>query len=473
MKKSLQALIFFPRGGSAQVVRYLARAMVDAGWSTRVVAGSLGGPDEPGNAAAFFGPEIDLVAVPYDDAVRAPDPVMASPPMHPSYEDRPGAPDRIIAGLDDRAAEHLVAEWVRILGAPGVLDEVELAHLHHLTPIHEALARLRPRLPVVTHLHGTELLMLDEADGGASWPYEDAWRRRMRRWAQGSARVIVSSEPSRVDAERLLDVDPGRVTVVPNGVDLTLFTGPRATPPERAALFRQWLCDAPRGWSPERPAAGRGALLGGADRAADRPREPSCCCTSAASPRSSARPCWCGPTPVRGSELGRPLPLLFAGGAPGEWEGEHPADAAARSPWGHEVFFAGWRSHAELARVLACVDVMAVPSVAERFGQVYVEAMAMGVPVIACRVAAPPTYIDDDPASPDRCGWLVPPDDEEALAEALVAAASDPAERAIRGANGRRRARERFSLGPGRRQRWPTSTRRPWSAEGGRRTRPR
>ena len=38
-------------------------------------------------------------------------------------------------------------------------------------------------------------------------------------------------------------------------------------------------------------------------------------------------------------------------------------------------------------------------------GQVYVEAMAMGLPVIACRAAAPPTYIDDDPASPHRCGW--------------------------------------------------------------------
>ncbi len=69
----------------------------------------------------------------------------------------------------------------------------------------------------------------------------------------------------------------------------------------------------------------------------------------------------------------------------------------------------------------------------------------MGVSVVACRVAAPPTYIDDDPASPDRCGGLVAPDDEEALANALVAAASDPSERVIRGANGRRRAHERFS----------------------------
>jgi glycosyltransferase involved in cell wall biosynthesis len=143
--------------------------------------------------------------------------------------------------------------------------------------------------------------------------------------------------------------------------------------------------------------------------------------------------------------LGAPLPLVIVGGAPGEWEGEHPADAAARSPWGREVFLAGWRSHAELADVLACGDVLAVPSVAERFGQVYVEAMAMGLPVIACRAGAPPTYIDDDPGSPERCGWLVPPDDEEALARALVTAASDPGERAVRGANGRDRARARFS----------------------------
>lgn len=69
----------------------------------------------------------------------------------------------------------------------------------------------------------------------------------------------------------------------------------------------------------------------------------------------------------------------------------------------------------------------------------------MRVPPIACDVAAPPTFIDADPASPDRCGWLVAPDDEEGLARALVAAARDPAERALRGENGRRRAVAGFS----------------------------
>ena len=35
-------LLFFPRGGSSQVVRYLARFLPDAGWDVRVAGGSLG-----------------------------------------------------------------------------------------------------------------------------------------------------------------------------------------------------------------------------------------------------------------------------------------------------------------------------------------------------------------------------------------------------------------------------------------------
>ena len=112
---------------------------------------------------------------------------------------------------------------------------------------------------------------------------------------------------------------------------------------------------------------------------------------------------------------------------------------------------AGWRGHDELPDALAAADVLAVPSVRERFGLVYVEAMAMRVPPIACAAGAPPSFIDADDASASRSGWLVEPDDEESLAAALVAAASDPAERALRGANGRRVVLGRFA--------WPTIAR--------------
>lgn len=436
--------MFFPRGGSAQVVRYLERTLPGVGWRTRLATGSLGAPGDPGHAGTFFGAGVDLVPVPYDAAVDAPDPVLASPPMHPSFEDRPGAPDRIMAGLDAVAAEHLAREWAKVLGARGVLDGVEVVHLHHLTPMHEALARVRPDLPAVTHLHGTELLMLDEIARGAPWAHGAEWAERMRGWARGSARLMASSAPSAREAVEVLGVDPGRLAVVPNGVDLRTFDGRRATRRERRELFVRWLCDAPRGWTPEAPAPGS-VRYEPADIAPL--LDPGACVVvyvgrftavkrAALLVRAHAR---------ARATLGRPLPLVIAGGAPGEWEGEHPASAAAASPHGDEVFLAGWRSHPELAEVLACADLMAVPSVAERFGQVYVEAMAMRVPVVACRAAAPPTFVDDDPASPERCGWLVPPDDEEGLARALVQAARDPRERRVRGDNGRRRAAERFS----------------------------
>jgi glycosyltransferase involved in cell wall biosynthesis len=349
-----------------------------------------------------------------------------------------------MAGLDDRVAHHLVDEWTRILGADGVLDGVDVVHLHHLTPAHAALQRLRPDLPFVTHLHGTELLMLDEAARGEAPAHIAEWRARMRHWVGRSARVIVSSDPALEDARRLLGVDPERIEVVPNGVDVDLFGRPHASAPECHALLERWLHDAPRGWSPARPHPG--------DVRYPRDALAPLCAPDAVTVAYVGRF-----TAVKRADLlvraharararlGHPLPLVVAGGAPREWEGEHPADTAARSPYGHEVFFAGWRSHAELADLLRCVDVMAVPSVAERFGQVYVEAMAAGVPPIACRAAAPATFIDDDPRSPRRCGWLVPPDDEGALADALVEAASGAAERRLRGENGRLLARERYS----------------------------
>ena len=255
---ALQVLVFFPRGGSAQVVRYLSRflATADTGWRTRVVAGSLGAPGEPGHAASFFRGVADMVVVPYDASARAPEPMRANPPLHPSYEDRPGALDRVFASLDDETYEHHVAAWEAVLGAPGVLDGVQLAHLHHLTPAHEALVRLAPGLPVVTHLHGTELLMLQAIEDGAEWPYAEAWTQRMRGWAARSARVLVPSSAAASVSARLLRLAPEKIAVMPNGVDPGVFDGARADPTERAGHWRRWLCEDPQGWTPEDPRPG-------------------------------------------------------------------------------------------------------------------------------------------------------------------------------------------------------------------------
>jgi glycosyltransferase involved in cell wall biosynthesis len=414
------------------------------------VSGSLGDPGDAGHAATFFS-GLDVVPVPYDRAAAAPDPMRASPPFHPSYEDRRGAPDRVLASLGDDVYAHLVEEWSRILAAPGVLDDVEVVHLHHLTPVHEALARVRPDLPVITHIHGTELLMLDGLAAGAPWAHGAAWRGRMRRWAARSAAVVASSDASAAAAVDHLGLDPDDVHVIPNGIDPDAFDGHRATRADRDAVWRRLLVDDPRGWTPEDPRPGSvwyapadlapllhpGAavvLFVGRFTAVKR---------VALLVRAHAR---------ARARLGRPLPLVLWGGFPGEWEGEHPADAARRSPWGREVFLAGWRPHETLPETLAASDVMAVPSVEERFGLAYVEAMAMGVPPIACDAGAPPTFIDADPSSPDRSGWLVAPDDEATLADALVHAALDEDERARRGTAGRAHVLERFA--------WPALARR-------------
>ena len=127
------------------------------------------------------------------------------------------------------------------------------------------------------------------------------------------------------------------------------------------------------------------------------------------------------------ARLGKPAPLVLVGGHPGEWEGEHPL-ATARRTGNRQVFLAGWHPHEELPQALNAADALVLPSVAEAFGLVLIEAMACGLPVIACRAHGPSTIVADG-----KTGWLVPPDDEDALADTLAAVANGHKERRARG----------------------------------------
>ena len=222
------------------------------------------------------------------EALASPDPMLAERPMHPSFEDRPGEPDRVFASLDDATFEHHAHAWARALAGARAAD-ADVLHLHHLTPINAGAELAAPDVPVVGHLHGTELLMLEaiEADP-ARWAHGPAWADRMRSWAARAERLIVLSDSQVARAERLLGVDPARCVRVANGFDPETFR-PRHV--DHRAHWRRALVDAPRGWAPgEEAGSVRYAETDLAAFGDDRVRR-RCCSTSGATRRSSGCRC--------------------------------------------------------------------------------------------------------------------------------------------------------------------------------------
>ena len=110
-----------------------------------LLAGSRSDQGVHGDALAFYG---DVRAVTFNAALASDEPhgfqgSAADAPLHPSFEDRVGAPDRVFAALDDHEYELQVAAWSRALERAGARD-ADVLHLHHLTPINEAAARMPP-----------------------------------------------------------------------------------------------------------------------------------------------------------------------------------------------------------------------------------------------------------------------------------------------------------------------------------------
>ena len=102
-----------------------------------------------------------------------------------------------------------------------------------------------------------------------------------------------------------------------------------------------------------------------------------------------------------------------------------------------EAVFAGFLSGAQLATAVASMDVLFFPSVTETFGNVTLEAMACGLPVVAAEATGSESLVDDHAS-----GRLIRPGAVHHFAEAVRGYVENPDLRARHGAAGEVRSME-------------------------------
>lgn len=112
---------------------------------------------------------------------------------------------------------------------------------------------------------------------------------------------------------------------------------------------------------------------------------------------------------------------------------------AASLGLGDVVQFAGFRD--DLDDFMGCIDILAHPALAEGLGVATLKAAAAAVPVVGFAAGGLPEAVVDG-----ETGTLVPPEDADALGQALAALIDDPDRRRRMGANGQHRMQKEFSV---------------------------
>lgn len=250
-------------------------------------------------------------------------------------------------------------------------------------------------------------------------------------WAErtaylGAAGVIAVSAGMRADILRVYpELDPDRVHVVHNGIDLTGWRRPAPDDADAQATVRR------HGIDPDRPAV---VFVGRITRQKGLPYLL----------RAAA-------------QLPPEVQLVLCAGAPdtpeimAEVRGLVEDLRATRTGvvWLEEML-----PRPDLTAVLAACTVFVCPSVYEPLGIVNLEAMAVGLPVVGTATGGIPEVVDDGVTgvlvpieqADDGTGTPLDPDRFVAdLAAALARVATDPAGAAAMGAAGRRRAEEHFA----------------------------
>jgi glycosyltransferase involved in cell wall biosynthesis len=284
---------------------------------------------------------------------------------------------------------------------------IALLHARSRAPAWSALiAARRCRIPFVTTYHG--------AYGGRS-ALKNAYNGVM---ARGDAVIANSGFTARIITERHAP-PPERLHIIHRGVDMVKFD-PSAMTPERLGKLRV-------SWGVP---AGRPVILQAARLAS-----------------------WKGHHTVieavhqlhQRGELGEAV-VVMAGDAQGR-DGYRDGLLERIRQYGLESRILLPGHCADMPAAFALADVAVVASTEpEAFGRAVTEASAMGAPVIATGIGAPPETVVTGPETA-RTGWLVRPGDAGALARAIATAlALPPAERSALRARARAHVADGFSV---------------------------
>jgi glycosyltransferase involved in cell wall biosynthesis len=375
-------------GGQGVYVRHLSRELVALGHDVEVFSGQPYPELDPG---------VRLTKVPSLDLYREPDPFRTPRPSEiRDLVDVLEVATMYTAGFPEPLTFSLRA--ARLLR--GRLQDFDVVH-DNQTLGYGVLALTRAGVPLVTTIHHPITF-----DRRVDLAAARGWRRlTTRRWygflrmqgrvARRLPRVLTVSRSSAADIAADFGVDPGRIEVVPLGVEPEVFSLPeQPRVPGRIVAMA----------SADTPMKGVATLL-----------------EAFAKLRTE-----------RDVEL-----LMVTRPKPGGRTERLIDELAIRD----SVRFVSGLSDTDLAQVVGSAEIACVPSLYEGFSLPTVEAMACGTPLVASRAGAIPEVVGEDGA----CADLVAPGDVEELAHALAAQLDDPDRRRRMGAAGRRRALERYS----------------------------
>ncbi|HEX4217875.1 MAG TPA: glycosyltransferase family 4 protein [Acidimicrobiales bacterium] len=370
--------------------RHLSRELVKLGHSVEVFSG------QPW-------PEVDegvgFTPVPSLDLYREPDPFRI-----PWPREFTSSIDALEFGVMCTAG--FPEPWTFSLRARRLLsqrrDDFDLIHDNQCLG-NGMLGMMEDGWPLVTTLHHPITVDRQLALSHSTNPWQ---RVTTRRWfgflrmqvrvSRALPRIITVSESSKTDIAAQMGVDASRMTVVPVGVDHTVFRPHADVQPIPGRLMVTSSSDVPmKGLVPLLEAVAK-------------------------------------------LRTERDIELVVIGSPRPDGRVARAIDRLGLAPI---VNCVTGISDDELARNYGHAQVAVVPSLYEGFSLPAIEAMACGVPVVATSGGALPEVVGTD----GETGLLVPPNDPDALAGAIGRLLDDPALRTRLGEAGRERVLGRFT----------------------------